>query len=203
MTHRRWLGLAVAGAAVASVLTVGASALAASAPTAAHRNNRAASTRVATRSGPSVLQHRAGTVTHHYSLAASAFAPDSTGNTADDYYNSWDPAALRDASSERCFNAGLSLPWNATIKTITVFYTEGGTSMYVELNRQNLLTHNDARLTNFNTATTTGTPFYTRTAKNISSDGAVNYSAYGYGVGVCPHGTTTFSGVIIAYTQPS
>ncbi len=52
----------------------------------------------------------AATVTQHYSLAASAFTPDGLHDTADDYFNEWDPTTLSNTDTGRCFNAGLSLP---------------------------------------------------------------------------------------------
>ena len=79
----------------------------------------------------------AKTVTHHYSLAASAFAPDHVGDPTKDYFNNWDPTTLSNPGS-RCFNTGLSLPPNAVLKSITFYYTKGCGEMSAEINRQNL-----------------------------------------------------------------
>jgi hypothetical protein len=48
------------------------------------------------------------------------------------------------------------------------------------------------------------TPSYTSTSFNIkAADAVVNMTNYAYSVGVCPSGTTTFSGLTITYTQPA
>src|SRR5262245_24695688 len=64
-------------------------------------------------------------VTHHYALAASAFAPDSLDNVANDYTNRWNPTSLANKDDNRCFGAGLSLPPGATLKSITFYFTAG------------------------------------------------------------------------------
>ena len=143
-----------------------------------------------------------GTVTRHYALAASAFAPDSLANPAQDYVNAWDPTALSNTGT-RCFNAGLALPANAALKSVRFFYTEGSASMGFEVNRQNLLHHTAFLLVHSVSATTGGAPFYTSTTLKVpAAEAAVNYSKFAYSVGACPSATTTFSGIIVTYTQP-
>ncbi|HUC58229.1 MAG TPA: hypothetical protein VMA95_12565 [Streptosporangiaceae bacterium] len=146
----------------------------------------------------------ARTATHHYTLAASAFAPDGLHDTADDYFNQWDPAELSNQDSGRCFNTGLSLPTGATLKGVTVYYSAGTDVMFFELNRQDLIDHTAIEMVSFDTAAGTGsTPTYTSTYKRIPSQyGAVNMTGYAYSVGVCPLGNTTFSGLSITYTVP-
>jgi hypothetical protein len=143
------------------------------------------------------------TATHHYSLAASAFAPDGLHNAAEDYFNLWDPSTLSNSDAGRCFNAGLSLPTGVTFKSVTVYYTAGTTVMFFEISRQDLVGHAAVELASFDTAANTGTPAYTSITKPIpAADAAVNYTRYAYSVGVCPAGNTTFSGLDITYTQP-
>jgi hypothetical protein len=141
--------------------------------------------------------------THHYSLAASAFAPDGLHNTAADYFNAWDPSTLSNQDSGRCFNSGLSLPSSAVLKSVTVYYTAGTSVMYFELNRQDLINHTAAQLISFDSATTTS-PAYTVTTKQVPPAGAlVNMKDYAYSAGVCPAGNTGFSGLTITYTLPA
>jgi hypothetical protein len=147
---------------------------------------------------------RAKTVTHHYSLAASAFAPDGLHNTTKDYFNDWDPTTLINDDLGRCFNAGLSLPTNVTMTSITVYYVKGSASMFVDFNRQNLTKHAFKDLVSFHAGTTTGSPVYSHTTKNIAKANAmVNYTSFAYSLGVCPSGNTDFRGVTITYTQPA
>jgi hypothetical protein len=141
-------------------------------------------------------------VSHHYSLAASAFAPDSIGNPADDYFNQWDPASLSSANSQRCFNAGLSLPVGSTLKSVTFYFTRGDNSEYLELNRQNLKTHTYKLLARAFTGTSSPKHYSSRTKFIAKSDASVDYTRYAYSAGVCVHGTTSFSGFTITYTQP-
>ncbi len=143
--------------------------------------------------------------THHYTLAASAFAPDGLHNAASDYFNQWDPTTLSNQDSGRCFNAGLSLPVGATLKGITFYYTPSSSSvLHAELNRQDLTNHSFVMPVSFDAPEATGTPApYTATYKRIPSQyAAVNMTHYAYSVGVCPYGGVTFSGVNITYTVP-
>ncbi len=141
------------------------------------------------------------TVTHHYALAASAFAPDS--NT-DVYFNHWDPTYLSDPTGVGCFNAGLSLPPSITLKSITFYYTPGKTdTVYAEMNRQKLTNHTDVLLAKF-TSALAATPAYSHVTKAIpKADSNVNNGVYAYSIGVCPKGGATFSGLIITYTTHS
>jgi len=150
-------------------------------------------------SHPASSQARAATI-HHYSIAASAFAPDGLADATQNYFIRWDPATLSNSGS-RCFNAGIVLPNGATIHSVWFFYTRGATnSISGELNRQNLLTHTFRRLATFN-ATPTGTATkYTITKKTVSSLNVVVTGRYAYSVGVCPFGDATFTGVMVNYT---
>jgi hypothetical protein len=212
---RRWLGVAAACAVAAAVGAVSASAVAAS--HAAPSNYRSPDQiEHAATAGQGTSDRAAGDgastasagkkkppVTHHYSLAASAFAPDGLHTTTDDYFNSWDPSTLSNTDTGRCFNAGLSLPVGITLKSLTVYYTAGSTAMFVELNRQDLPAHTFTNLVDFDTTIVT-TPAYTSVTKTIpAGDASVNMTKYAYSFGVCPSGTTTFSGLTITYTQPA
>ena len=143
----------------------------------------------------------AAAATHHYSLAASAFAPDRIDPSSDqDYSNTWDPAVLRDPG-DRCFNAGLSLPPNAVLQSVTMYYTKGSTHMSFQVNRQNLSGHTARVLAEIDPGTTTGTPVYSHVTKDIpKSEATVNMTKFAYSAGVCPAGNTTFSGLTITYT---
>ncbi len=137
--------------------------------------------------------------TQELSISAAAFAPDGLHTTTNDYFNEWDPATLSNSDSGRCFNTGVNLPAGAKISSVTFDYTEGATAMYVELNRQDLANHTVLLLASLDTPTTTGSPTYTSTTVTIGAHKAV-VASDAYGLGVCPNGTTTFSGVTIAYT---
>jgi hypothetical protein len=142
-------------------------------------------------------------VTHHFALAASAFAPDSLGDTTKTFSINWDPVSLSNDSS-RCFNAGLALPANATLKSVTFYFTKGTDSMALELNRQNLIKHTYAILARAVTKTTTGMAVYSSVTVPIArGKAAVDMGRYGYSAGVCPSGNTQFSGLIITYTAPA
>jgi hypothetical protein len=141
------------------------------------------------------------TVTHHYSLAASAFFPDGLHNTADDYKNLWDPSTLSNTDGGRCFNAGLSLPTGITLKSVTVYYTTGSDTLLFNLNRQDLINHTSSGLAEFSSVSSS-TSAYTSATKPIpAADAAVDYTKYAYSASVCPNPGTTFSGLDITYTQ--
>src|SRR5262249_13031232 len=126
------------------------------------------------------------TATGHFALAASAFAPDQIGNPADDYSNQWDPASLSNPASDRRFNAELTLPVSATLKSVRIYYTEGSASMYFEVNRQKLANHTFVKLVTGRTHTS-GTPAYTSLTKNVpGSEAKVDMRQYAYSIGVCP-----------------
>jgi hypothetical protein len=203
MTSRRLLGLAVAGVTAVSVISAGASALAA--PDTAHSThptNYRGSVRPSTQVH-GATRPAAGTVTHHYSLAASAFAPDGLHTTTEDYFNEWDPTTLSNTDAGRCFNTGLSLPPNVTLKSVKVYYTAGSAEMYFEVNRQDLVNHTATLLVSTDTTEDT-TPTYMSTTLDFkAATASVNMTNDAYSVGVCPSGTTTFSGLTITYTQPA
>lgn len=203
MTSRRFLGVAIAAVAAVSVISMGASAMAApDAVRSPHPTNFRESVKPAKVARGSA-RPAAGTVTHHYSLAASAFAPDGLHSTTNDYFNQWDPSTLSNTAVGRCFNAGLSLPPNVTLKSIKFYYTAGSAVMFLDLNRQDLVNHSGVDLVSADT-TIDSTPAYTSSSFNIkAADAVVNMTNYAYSVGVCPSGTTTFSGLTITYTQPA
>jgi hypothetical protein len=145
----------------------------------------------------------AATVTQHYSLAASAFTPDGLHTTTEDYFNAWDPTTLSNTDVGRCFNAGLSLPPKASLKSITVYFTAGSAAMYFEINQQTLATHTGTDLVSFDSPINTGTPAYTSQGETFPANTMVNMAQNAYSAGVCPSGTTTFSGFTITYTLPA
>jgi hypothetical protein len=139
-------------------------------------------------------------VTHHFTIAASGFAPDSIGDVTKPYENQWDPATLTDQGS-RCFNAYADLPSGATIHSVTFFFTNGATdNMQGELNRQNLSAHQFRILAHFHSTPTGTTPAYTVKTVKITSHNVVDTSKYAYSLGVCPFGDASFTGVMINYT---
>ena len=197
-TRARTAGLAAVGAGlligVAVIVTTGAAPAVAGHATAGHAAEPTAGQR--TVAPPPV--------THHYSLAASAFAPDSLDGTTNDYSNTWDPSRLTNSSNDRCFNAGLSLPPNVTLTSVKVYYTRGDDIMTFEINRQDLVHHTAIQLAHFAASSTTGTPFYTsKSATMKKADAMVNMTTYAYSAGVCPDGSTTFTGLTITYTEPA
>src|SRR5580658_4927046 len=105
-----WLGLAATSA--AAIAVIGVSAAAVAAPQAAPSNNpgRVRSAPPAPVAAKTTSGRTVKTVTHHYSLAASAFAPDGLHDVTEDYFNAWDPSTLSNTDAGRCFDAGLSLP---------------------------------------------------------------------------------------------
>jgi hypothetical protein len=142
-------------------------------------------------------------VTHHLSIAASAFAPDSLGNTTQDYQNQWDPTALSDPQDARCFNAGLQFPPSVTLKSVKFYYTAGSKGMELNFNRQDLINHTFTDLAKVTTASSSSA-VYKSVSRNVpSADATVNMTNYAYSVGVCPAGTTSFSGVTVTYTEPA
>jgi hypothetical protein len=141
------------------------------------------------------------TVTGHYSLAASAFAPDGLHDTTEDYFNAWDPATLSNQDSGRCFNAGLSLPDKAVLKTVTVYYTESTTDMYFEINEQDLAAHTATDAVSLDTPTA-ATPTYASDTVDFAKGSKVNMADDAYSAGVCPNGSATFTGFTITYTLP-
>ena len=64
-------------------------------------------------------ESHARTVTGYYSLAASPLTPDGLGMTNEDYFDQWDPSTLSNQDNGRCFNAGLSVPAGATMKSVS------------------------------------------------------------------------------------
>ena len=130
---------------------------------------------------------------------------DGIHNPADDYFDQWDPSTLSNTNAGRCFNAGLSLPIGITLKSVTVYYSAGNSVLFFDLSRQDLVHHTATDLVTFDTTVGTGTTVaYTSITKPIpAADAAVDYTKYAYTVGLCPAGTTTFSGLNITYSQPA
>lgn len=186
--------IALAAGAAIGIAAIGSATAAPATRTA--RTTRTAAAGPAARNAPK-------TVTHHYSLGASAFAPDDLGNTSSDYFNDWDPTNLSEVGGGRCFNAGLSLPDGATLKSVTFYYTSGSAGMNMEVNRQNLTVHSFARLAVADIPAQAGATRYVwKTFKVNPAEAKVDMSRFAYQAGVCPHGTSSFSGLIITYTQP-
>ena len=147
----------------------------------------------------------AKTVTHYYSLAASALSPDGLHTTTSDYFNQWDPSALSNSDGGRCFNAGLSIPAGPgiTMKTVTFYVTEGTSEMNIEVNRQDLFNHTFVDVVSLSSPTAVS-PTYTSITKTVSvADSRISNNGYAYSLGVCPSGSSTFSGVTIKYTEPA
>jgi hypothetical protein len=140
--------------------------------------------------------------THHFSLAASAFAPDGLHDTTSDYFNNWDPSTLNNQDSGRCFNAGLALPAGSTLKSVTLYYTADSSTMYFEINRQDLLNHTSVDLASTDTPETETSTYTSVTLPIPTAYAALNMTGYAYSAGVCPSGTTTFTGLSITYTEP-
>src|SRR5262249_55314089 len=137
--------------------------------------------------------HPAVLTAHQYTIAASAFAPDSLDGATNDYYNLWDPSTLSNTDSGRCFNAGVILPSGALVKSVTFYYTNGATDgLSGELNRQNLLTHQTRTLASFTSTPTSTIPVYTHTTVGVTNSVPVDTTKYAYSLGVCPFGDATF-----------
>jgi hypothetical protein len=188
-------GLIAAVVTVAVAATVAATALAVTGHSADPNNNHS---RVA---HGQIVSAKAPPATHHWSIAASGFAPDhiATASSTTDYYNRWDFANLTDHGG-RCFNASVHLPNGATIKWVTFYYTRGTTgTFYGELNRQNLAAQKVATLASF-MSTTGVTATYTHKTLKVLGGGVIDTSRFAYGLGVCPVSDSAFSGAIIGYT---
>ncbi|HET7013506.1 MAG TPA: hypothetical protein VFI65_06330 [Streptosporangiaceae bacterium] len=143
------------------------------------------------------------TVTHHYALGTMAFAADEVGDTTKSFDNFWDGVALSDTTGTRCFNAGLSLPTDATLKSVTFFYNKGKGLIGLHLIRQNVITHKGVELADFADNTTTSNPHKSATVKIKASQSKVDLSRFAYGAGVCPSADTSFSGLVVTYTEPA
>ncbi len=151
--------------------------------------------------GSGVGARALATTTGHYTVAASGFAPDGLHDTSEDYFNAWDPAVLSNTDNGRCFNAAAVLPNGAVIESMTVYYTAGSVSMYVQLNRQEISDRDYTNLVAVDTAT--GSTYTHKTVAVAAADATVDTSTYAYGIGVCPSGDTTFSAVSIKYKTTS
>ena len=191
------IALALGAAITFSVLSAGASALAA--PHGGDPNERVPVAHSAPAAGANVPR---GVVKHHYSLAASAFAPDGLDVADGDYFNLWDPATLTDQDAGRCFNAGLSLPVGATLVSVTVDFTAGSSVLYFEVSQQNLIKHSALTLASFDSTVAT-TQTYTSQTIAFPPGAVVNMNGIAYSAGVCPGGNSSFSGLTITYTQPA
>ncbi len=155
----------------------------------------------ASQSSPAVPSIAATTTVHHFALAASAFAPDSLRGATNDYFNGWNPSILSNSEAGRCFDAGVSLPNGATIRSVSFFYTNGATNHFFgELNRQQLGTHQSKILASFNSVPTGTSPVYSKTTKTISTSNVVDTARFAYSFGVCPFGDATFTGARVNYT---
>ena len=196
MTRLGRRGLIATGVALVVAATAGATALAVTSHH-ADRNNRGAAG--ATLHGNAAPTPSAAVV-HHWSIAASGFAPDHINSGGGDYFNQWDPSVLTD-NGGRCFNAGVFLPTGATVKSVTFYYTNGAAhDFYGELNRQNLAKRKSGLLASF-TSTPTGTsPVFTHKTLLVTGGGIVDTSHFAYSLGVCPQNDSSFTGATIAFT---
>jgi hypothetical protein len=141
------------------------------------------------------------TTVHHYTVAASAFVPDSLQGATNDYYSQWNPSSLINFEPSRCFDASAVLPNGVTIHSVTFFYTNGSANHFSgELNRQNLTTHESKILAEFTSQPTGTSPAYTKTTRTIKTSNVVDTSRFAYSFGVCPFGDAAFTGVMVNYT---
>lgn len=135
--------------------------------------------------------------TKNLAIDSSAFAPDSLRGATNDYFNGWTPASLSNTDVERCFNADVFLPNNATITKITIYYSSDTDGLFLLFTRKNLPANSFGIIAEFaNAPTTSGA--YGSASQTVSS--VVNTAKYSYAIGVCPFGDATFSGAIITYT---
>lgn len=195
MKKVRWVavsGSAVAAAALA--LSLGSSAGAGRIGTNAQHGGAPAGVNL----GASASTATATTV-NHYTLAASAFAPDGTHTINEGWFSGWYPSTLSNTTPFRCFAAGVVLPSGATIKSVTFHFTQGSGFFQGQLNRQTLSNHTFLELAYAATTGITGTPYYTSETVKVTKGQVVN-SSDGYSLGACFYGTTTFSGATVNYT---
>jgi hypothetical protein len=188
---------------IATVATTGLAVLAGATALAvtAHGTNHTNRSQAGAVAHGQVIQAKPAPKAHHWSIAASGFAPDSLDTPASDYFNNWDPAKLTNTDNSRCFNASVHLPNGATIKTVTFYYTNGAAQgISGELNRQNLLNHKFGLLANLSTLPNGTAPRYTSKTIKVTGGGLVDTSRFAYGLGTCPRGDSAFTGVIITYT---
>ena len=138
---------------------------------------------------------------NHYTIAASAFDPDSLGGATGDYLNLWNPATLSNQENSRCFDAGLALPDGATLRSVTFYYTQGAADgLSLQINRQNLSAHKSRDLARLDPVSNGKSPVYSHKTVAITSGTVFDTSQYAYSAGVCPFGDATFSGLMINYT---
>jgi hypothetical protein len=188
---------------IATVATAGVTALAGATALAvtAHGTNHTNRRQAGAATHGQVIHAKPAPKAHHWSIAASGFAPDSLDTPTNDYFNRWDFAKLTNSDSGRCFNASVHLPNGATIKSVTFYYTNGANDgISGELNRQNLLGQKFSVLADLSTHPNGTTPKYTSKTIKVTGGGLVDTSRFAYGLGACPDGDSAFSGVIIAYT---
>jgi hypothetical protein len=194
MTRRRRISVAVAAVPAAGLLAFAGLGVEGLAGANSESNDVGGTTGIVS-AGPAVTP---ATGTQQLSVPAAAFAPDGLHTTTNDYFNEWDPATLSNTDTSRCFNSGVNLPAGAKVSSVTFYYTEGSTSMFVDLNRQDLANHTYQDLAGADTPTTS-TPNYTSTTIALLKHKTV-VASDAYALGVCPNGNTTFSGAIIDYT---
>jgi hypothetical protein len=140
--------------------------------------------------------------TGYYSVNPMDVAPDSLGNTANDYFSNW-PTFLANNDPGRCFDTGVHLPQGARIVQITFWYKSDNTSQfYGELDRLNVLTGGHSTLTSTTPMNDANTRTYT--TKRISrSVNIVDNKTFSYAIGVCPRPGSPFMGARIKYTYTS
>jgi hypothetical protein len=194
MTRRRRTSVAVATIPVVGLLVLAALGADGLAGANSESNNAGGTTGIVT-AGPAVAP---ATGTQQLSVSSAAFVPDGLHTTTSDYFNQWNPATLSNTDVNRCFNSGVNLPAGAKISSVTFYYTEGSSSMFVDFNRQDLANHTYKDLAGADTPTTS-TPNYTSVTITLAHHRTV-VASDAYALGVCPIGNTTFSGTTIDYT---
>ncbi len=197
MSRSRWFIMGSAAIGLTAAISLGVNGFAAA--SAGRTNNAGSVTGGGQASLPMAPTAPAGKNLQYYSIAASGFAPDGLHTTTEDYFNEWDPTTLSNQDSGRCFNASVHLPDGVKMVSATFYYTAGSLAMYQELNEQDLATHTSTEVVSFDSAIAS-TPTYTSTVKTIAKANQVVDTRDAYSLGVCPGGTSTFSGVTIAFT---
>jgi hypothetical protein len=199
LTGRRRIVKGVTAIGVAGAVLLGVNGFAAAGV--GHTNNPGTTAGSLQSSGTGLLSSAsAGAKSlQYYSIAASGFSPDGIHDATEDYFNGWDPTTLSNQDTGRCFNASIHLPNGVKMVSATFYYTAGSVAMYGELNEQTLVSHSVTTVVDFDSVINP-VPTYTSTVEEIAKADQVVNTQNAYSLGVCASGTTTFSGVTIAYT---
>ncbi len=200
MARRRWFAMGLAAIGVAGAVSLGADGFASASVGGTNNPGPGAGSNPTSSATVASPASAAGRKLQYYSMDASGFAPDGIHDAGEDYFNLWDPSTLSNQDAGRCFNAAVHLPDGVRIVSATFFYTEGSVEFFGELNEQNLVAHTATELVDFDSSTTTSTPIYMSTVKDVAPADQVVNTQDAYSLGVCPNGNATFSGVTIAFT---